>query len=139
MESGVVSRIIELSWRPPWASNRQCLSSSPSEFSTRDAIRACASGVRSGEGANDARGRATDVCILSRRGFHPAWQFARTCSCWEYALEAIIKWFISIFIFMIIVYSPCYNCIKRKHNTCVEYKHQESLVSLYMTSSLIKR
>ena len=42
--------------------------------------------------------------------------------CWEYALEAIIKWFISIFIFMIIVYSPCYNCINRKHNTCVEYK-----------------
>ena len=40
--------------------------------------------------------------------------------CWEYALEAIIKWFISIFMFMIIVYSPCYNCINRKHNTCVE-------------------
>ena len=46
---------------------------------------------------------------------------APTC-CWEYALEAIIKWFISIFMFMIIVYSPCYNCINRKHNTCVEYK-----------------
>ena len=45
---------------------------------------------------------------------------ARRGPCWEYGLEAIIKWFISIF--MIIVYSPCYNCINRKHNTCVEYK-----------------
>ena len=59
--------------------------------------------------------------------------------CWEYALEEIIKWFISILMFMVIVYYPCYNCIKWKHNTCVEYKHQESLVSLYRTSSLIKR
>ena len=42
--------------------------------------------------------------------------------CWEYALEAIIKWFITIFMFMIIVYYPCYNCINRKHNSCVEYK-----------------
>ena len=42
--------------------------------------------------------------------------------CWEYALAAIIKWFISIFMLMIIVYSPCYNFINRKHNTYVEYK-----------------
>ena len=42
--------------------------------------------------------------------------------CWEYALEAIIKWFISIFMFTIIVYYPCCNCINWKHNTCVEYK-----------------
>ena len=46
-------------------------------------------------------------------------------NCWEYALEAIIKWFISIFMFMIIVYSPCYNCINQKHNTYVEYKQPE--------------
>ena len=53
-----------------------------------------------------------------------------TSNCREYALEAIIKWFISIFMIMIIVYSSCYNCINWKHNTCVGYKHQESLVSL---------
>ena len=42
--------------------------------------------------------------------------------CWKYAPEAIIKWFISIFMLMIIVYDPWYNCINRKHSTCVEYK-----------------
>ena len=59
---------------------------------------------------------------------------------WEYALEAIIKWFIDIFMFMINVYYPCYNCINRKHNTYVwNMNNQVSLVSLYWTSSLVKR
>ena len=72
-------------------------------------------------------------------GLKWVYKLKRDMECWEYALEAIIKWFISIFMIMIIVYSPCYNCINWKHNTCVGYKHHESLVSLYWTSSLIKR
>ena len=101
-----------------------------------------------------ARLLASGDSVLAKRrcGELPGWELQRrheakgnfsnklvTIVCWEYALEAIIKWFISIFMIIIIVYSPCYNCIKWKHNTCVEYKHQESLVSLYWTLPLIKR
>ena len=32
--------------------------------------------------------------------------------------------------FMIIVYYPCYNCINRKHNTCVEFKQPSVLIRL---------
>ena len=78
--------------------------------------------------------RATTTADSSSSQLVPHWRgsrsrhqrqhhlLAHSRPCWEYALEAIIKWFISIFMFTIIVYSPCYNCINRKHNTCVEYK-----------------
>ena len=36
------------------------------------------------------------------------------CSCWKYALEAIINGYYSIPLFMVIVYCSCYNCIVRK-------------------------
>ena len=40
---------------------------------------------------------------------------------------------------MINVYYSCQNCINRKHNTCVNTQtNRVSLVSLYLTSSLIK-
>ena len=59
--------------------------------------------------------------------------------CWEYALEAIIKWFISIFMFMIIVYSSCYNLLTGNIIHVWNINNQLSLVSLNQTGSLAKR
>ena len=47
--------------------------------------------------------KAKKMCEILKAG-KDSWN-AMT-DCWEYAIEAIIKWFISIFMFMIIVYYP---------------------------------
>ena len=44
---------------------------------------------------------------------------------------------LSYFLFMINVYPPCYNCINRKQNICVEYKEQSVPSKPLMTSSLV--
>ena len=45
--------------------------------------------------------------------------FSLGVHCWKYALEAIINGYYYISVFMIIVFCSCYNCIVRRHNTCV--------------------